>query len=233
MSDSAYLVLMLDGPMQSWGFASRFQRRTTGMHPTKSGVIGMICAAMGLAKGSAAEQEILPKLASLWMMTIAIPRIDKQFSRSLPVLRLVDYHTVLDTRRASGKMNQDAVITHRQYLLDSRFGVILFGEGILLANAAEALKNPQWGVWLGRKSCIPAEPIYRGIFQTQDEAQRELIDSAVIDRFTRISEVGKFAEGNDSICDQPINFGDGTSSGPDKRQFAHRRIYVQPASQVS
>ena len=47
-----YLALLLDGPLQSWGFSSRFQRRTTGLHPTKSGVIGMICAAMGLAKGS-------------------------------------------------------------------------------------------------------------------------------------------------------------------------------------
>ena len=63
MFDSAYFVLMLDGPMQSWGFASRFQRRTTGMHPTKSGVIGLICAAMGLPKGSKTEADLLPKLA--------------------------------------------------------------------------------------------------------------------------------------------------------------------------
>ena len=56
MSDAAYLAILLDGPLQSWGFASRFQRRTTALHPTKSGVIGLISAAMGLAKGSAAER---------------------------------------------------------------------------------------------------------------------------------------------------------------------------------
>ena len=60
MSSNAYLALLLDAPLQSWGFASRFQRRTTGLHPTKSGVIGLICAAMGIGKGTDAERETLP-----------------------------------------------------------------------------------------------------------------------------------------------------------------------------
>ena len=57
-TDGSCLALMLDAPLQSWGFESRFQRRTTGLHPTKSGVIGLICAAMGLAKGSTEENSV-------------------------------------------------------------------------------------------------------------------------------------------------------------------------------
>src|SRR5450759_1581166 len=132
MSETAYLVLLLDSPLQSWGSASRFQRRTTGLHPTKSGVIGLICAAMGLAKGSAEERAMLPKLAALKMISIAIPRNVHEAAGPLPVLRLEDYHTVLDTRRASGAMNKDAVVTHRQYLLEARFGVILAGDRSVL-----------------------------------------------------------------------------------------------------
>ena len=49
------------------------------------------------------------------------------------------------------------------------------------------------------------------------------------DEFTTITEVGDFAEGTDSLSDQPVSFGDGTSSGPDKRRFAVRRIKVVPA----
>src|SRR5574337_252649 len=99
MSDkTAHLALLLDAPMQSWGFESRFQRRTTGLHPTKSGVIGMICAAMGLAKGSVEERAMLPMLAELEMTSIVIPR--KQTSPwsgdtiELPVGRQEDFHTV-------------------------------------------------------------------------------------------------------------------------------------------
>ena len=48
MSDRAYLALYFDAPLQSWGYASKFDRRTTLAHPTRSGVIGLLCAAAGI-----------------------------------------------------------------------------------------------------------------------------------------------------------------------------------------
>jgi CRISPR system Cascade subunit CasD len=224
--------MLLDGPLQSWGFASRFDRRTTGLHPTKSGVIGLICAAIGLAKGSPEEAALLPDLAALKMMTIAIPR-GRPGGRPRKIRRLEDYHTVQGTRRASGKPNPDAVITRREYLLDARFGVILKGPQSVLERAAAALDDPVWGVWLGRKSCIPAEPIGRGLFDTQVAAVRDLVGERLIDEFTTVVEVNDFAEGTDSISDQPISFGDGASSGLDTRRFAVRRIAVRPAVRPS
>ena len=41
------LLLRLEGPMQSWGTQSRFRDRDTGLEPSKSGVIGLLCAALG------------------------------------------------------------------------------------------------------------------------------------------------------------------------------------------
>jgi CRISPR system Cascade subunit CasD len=121
MSETAFLSLLLDSPLQSWGFASRFQRRTTGLHPTKSGVIGLICAAMGLAKGSPEERETLPELVKLNMSSIAIPRDD--------VRRLEDFHTTgggydkkvepqFIPRKASGRACDNPTVSRRQYLLD-------------------------------------------------------------------------------------------------------------------
>jgi CRISPR system Cascade subunit CasD len=218
--------------MQSWGFSSRFQRRTTGLHPTKSGVIGLICAAMGLAKGSSEERAMLTELTKLKMSSIIIPRDGPGVDTFLPVVRLEDYHTVLDTRRASGKMDEDAVVTRRQYLLDARFGVILAGDRFVLGRVAAALEDPVWGVWFGRKNCIPAEPVYRGLFETEDQAQHALIGNRSIEEFTTVSEVSVFAEGTDSISDQPVSFGDSRSSGPDKRQFAARRIKMVPGRSI-
>ncbi len=230
-SDDGYLALLLDAPMQSWGFASRFQRRTTGLHPTKSGVIGLICAAMGLAKGSTEEQQLLPKLAKLAMTIIAMPRYD--------VRRLEDFHTVLNTRRASGKMNDDPVVTRRQYLLDARFGVILAGDRGLLDRVSAALQDPVWGVWFGRKSCIPAAPVFVELCESQDLAWKAILrvcklsEETLMDTFTSVTEVKDFDKGTDSLSDQPVSFGDGTSSGPDKRQFAVRRIALKPGTRQS
>lgn len=220
-NDTAYLALLLDAPIQSWGFASRFQRRTTGLHPTKSGVIGLICAAMGLAKGAAEERQVLPELCTLSMSSISMPRHN--------VRRLEDFHTVLNTRRASGKPNNDPVVTHRQYLLDARFGVLLGGNRALLEKIAAALQDPVWGVWLGRKSCIPSEIICRGVYIDRDAAVRALIGEKAIEQFTVVAEVDNFEDGTDSISDQPVSFGDGTSCGLDKRQFAVRRVCLTPA----
>src|SRR5271166_6549630 len=119
MSETAYLAMLLDAPLQSWGFASRFQRRNTGLHPTKSGVVGLICAAMGLAKGPPEGSVTLANLANLKMTSVVVPRpLPRADAAELPVRRLVDYHTALDTRRASGALSKDAVVTRREYLLD-------------------------------------------------------------------------------------------------------------------
>lgn len=216
MSDTAHLALLLDGPLQSWGFSSRFQRRTTGLHPTKSGVIGMICAAMGLPKGS--DENAIADLASLRMTSIAIPRW------SLPVLRLLDFHTVQGTRKASGKIDPDAtVITTREYLLDARFGVIFVGPKELLQRVETAMNDPVWGVWLGRKACIPAQPISRGIFDSEQAALRALLGDLAGD-FTCVRDAVSFDEGTDSWNDHPVSYGDGHSSGVEARSFAVRRI---------
>jgi hypothetical protein len=54
-----------------------------------------------------------------------------------------------------------------------------------------------------------------------------------METFTTVAEVERFADGTDSIGDQPVSFGDGTSSGPDKRRYATRRITVKPGIRQS
>jgi len=247
MSDTAYLALLLDAPLQSWGFSSRFQRRTTGLHPTKSGVIGLISAAMGLAKGSAEERTMLPELSKLKMSSIAITHQQTNAwtgeTTELAARRLEDFHTVgggydKETqrqsipRKASGGPCDNPTVSRRQYLNDARFGVILAGDRFVLERVAAALEDPVWGVWFGRKSCIPAEPVFRGLFETEPKAQHALIGHRSFEEFTSVSEVSDFADGTDSISDQPVSFGDGTSSGPDKRQFAVRRIKLVPGRAI-
>jgi CRISPR system Cascade subunit CasD len=101
-----------------------------------------------------------------------------------------------------------------------------------LERVAAALTDPVWGVWFGRKSCIPAEPVCRGLADTEPQARHALIGDESIDEFTTVSEASDFADGTDSISDQPVSFGDGASSGPDKRQFAVRRIKLIPGRSI-
>lgn len=253
-TNAAYLALLLDAPMQSWGFESRFQRRTSGLHPTKSGVIGLICAAVGLAKGSQQEAELLPRLVGLKMTSVVIPRRSQPpwsaAPEDVPVRRMEDFHTAgggydKETqrqsipRKASGGPCDDPTVTRRQYLLDARFGVILEGDRSLLERVAGRLEDPCWGVWFGRKSCIPAAPVLVGLKESSEEAWRAVLracgleEGSPLESFTVVAEARRFEEGTDSLADQPLSFGDGRSSGPDTRQFAVRRIRVQPGVGLS
>jgi putative transposase len=74
-------------------------------------VAGLICAALGLKKGSQVEAHTLAGLASAPMLSITIPK-------TRPILRMQDFQTVLGTRRASNKLNEDPVVTRRDYLLE-------------------------------------------------------------------------------------------------------------------
>ncbi|MGD0400475.1 MAG: type I-E CRISPR-associated protein Cas5/CasD [Syntrophobacteraceae bacterium] len=215
-SDRLFLALRLQGPLQSWGFDSQYNRRNTGLMPTKSAIAGMCCAALGLPRGSDKEQKFLASFGAVRMTSISIPR--KGVGKELPVRRLQDYHTVQNTRRASGSINNDCVLTHRQYLTDAAFGVLLEGNGILLGEIAAALADPTWGIWLGRKTCIPSAPVLAGLKDSKEDALLLLIGEDPIELFTRQQEVGKFLDGRDSLPDTPVSF------DTKRRLFSPRRV---------
>lgn len=202
-SDKSFLALRLEGPLQSWGFDSQYNRRNTGLMPTKSAIAGMCCAALGFSRGSENEREFLILFKSVLMTAIAIPRNGEK--KELPVRRLQDYHTVQNTRRANGSINKDCVLTYRQYLTDAAFGVLLEGDTKLLGEISEALADPKWGIWLGRKTCIPSAPVLAGLKDNRNDAFK-LLEEKPLESFTRQVEVENFADGRDSLPDAPISF---------------------------
>ena len=46
----AVLLLRLAAPLQAWGDESKFETRRTMPYPTKSGVVGMVAAALGRSR---------------------------------------------------------------------------------------------------------------------------------------------------------------------------------------
>jgi CRISPR system Cascade subunit CasD len=144
----------LCGPMQSWGTQSRFLVRDTGLEPSKSGVVGLICAAMGKPRD---DREAIAKVAGLKMAV----RADR------PGIMRLDYHTVGGTRSDGddyGVIRADAsgvgpVVSRRYYLADAEFLIGLEGERTALEEIATALSAPRWQIFLGRKSFVPSAPL--------------------------------------------------------------------------
>lgn len=223
-ADTACLVLRLEGPLQSWGTASRFNRRGTDLLPSRSAVMGILCAAMGLPRGSLAERDWLARCAALRMKAVAVPRL--RSGSELAVRRMEDYHTVLDTQKAVGR-NKGCHVTRRQYLTDAAFRVLLSGERPLLEQAAEALQDPVWGLWLGRKCCIPSAPVFAGLFDTESEAANLCLPRR-IDELDWTGDVPSSAEGEDSVLDMPFSFDSAARRFKQRRIRRHRRTCYLP-----
>ena len=234
-SDKSFLALRLEGPLQSWGFDSQYNRRNTGLMPTKSAISGMCCAAFGYPRGCEKEHKFLASFGTVRMTAIAIPR--KGIKKDLPVRRLQDYHTVgggydpnnpnergsitvsAEDGKPRAKNGQSlAVLTHRQYLTDASFGILLEGETSLLRQVADALENPVWGMWLGRKACIPTAPVLAGLRDNKDEAVKLLDLDRPFESYTRQEDVENFADGRDSLPDMPVSF------ATNRRLFSPRRV---------
>jgi len=219
--------------MQSWGHASRFERRTTALHPTRSAVVGLIAAALGIDKHGADEAAQLARFSALHAIVITLPRQSRRNGHLL-IQRLEDYHTVTGIRRASGKVDNDATVqTYRHYLLDARFGVLLEGSSPLLQEIAGALRNPKWGVWLGRKCCLPASPVLVTVKPDRPQAWSELLCRAgyvgneTIEQFDHVIEVAAGDSGADMIEDTPVAFGN-----PIGERHAPRWIRRVPKSSI-
>jgi CRISPR system Cascade subunit CasD len=140
--------------MQSWGTTSRFDQRDTGKEPSKSGVLGLLAAALGI------DREIWnDDLKSLAALTMGV-RHDR------PGVLKRDYQTAGcaatdKMRRADGSLSEDGVTSQRHYLADAVFLVGLQGEDhAQLERAHAALQNPVWPLALGRKSYVPSESVW-------------------------------------------------------------------------
>jgi len=136
------LLLQLAGPMQSWGFRSRFDNRDTGLEPTRSGVLGLLCAAQGRGRDT--------DLSEFERLRMGV-RVDA------PGRVAFDYHTAQPVWRGS----TTTTVSERYYLADARFLVGLQADDtVWLQDLEAALRAPVWPLFLGRKSFAPSLPVH-------------------------------------------------------------------------
>ena len=122
------LLLRLAGPVQSWGIDSKFEVRRTENAPSKSGVTGLLAAALGIQRNE--------DISSLNQLRLGV-RTDQEGKL------LKDFHTA--------HSEKNSYITTRYYLSDAIFLVGLECEDKgFLQKLEYALKHPAFPLFLGR-----------------------------------------------------------------------------------
>lgn len=134
------LLLRLAAPLQSWGSNSKFEIRTTEKMPTKSGVVGMLAAALGLSRDA--------DLSELNALKFGV-RADQEGED------ITDFHMA--------HSEKSSYVTYRHYLCDAVFLAGLEGKEEFLKKLETALENPRFPLFLGRRACPPTLPVVLGI----------------------------------------------------------------------
>lgn len=178
--NSCVFMLRLEGPLQSWGEYGKWSLRETATFPTKSGIVGIIASAMGAGR----EDPILAELSNAIRIAIRADRpgsilndfhtvsgdysayVDDGKSKSRPsegsiwlsdkVFLEKSVYTMIGEKK---EPEYNTIVTERMYLEDASFYVFVKTTDEWRKRIADALWDPVWTPFLGRKCCIPSRPI--------------------------------------------------------------------------
>lgn len=167
----AYLTFVAAAPLASFGDVAPGERRGSAGRPTRSGLLGLVAAALGLERDDRA----------------ALAAVTEGYGLACAVLPgatpLLDYHTVQTPRgtdlnrfsRGHGRPpatraeelaagRHDTLLSRRDYWCDVVVLAALWarhGAPHDLETLAQALRHPRFALYLGRKSCplmLPLNP---------------------------------------------------------------------------
>jgi len=174
-----YLIFRLYGMMASWGDIAVGEFRPTFNRPSKSAVMGLVAAALGIWRD---EEERQRDLALGYLMAV---RTDG------PGILMRDYHTIqvpsagtgattdpVATRRdelAVPPEELNTILSSRDYRCDAVFTICLWSRTASppypLAALKTHLENPAFVLYLGRKSCPLALPVHAQVVNAENLAE--------------------------------------------------------------
>ncbi len=204
-----FLILKLHGVMQAWGEHTFEDYRPCHPFPTRSGVIGLIGACLGVDRRAHDAMTDLGASFSFAVRSDARPA------------KIVDFHTVMGARKVDGKPNPNPVVSIREYLCDARFTLALrFAENapVPLDVVREAVENPVYTPFLGRRSCPLTRPMFEAVIHARGFL--EALEQVAPHSGTVYSEDAEKDASRLMVRDVPLPSG--------KRQFANRPVYIIP-----
>lgn len=175
-----YLIFQLYGPLASWGDIAVGEDRRSDLIPTKSAILGLITAAIGLKRPDTVQSEMeradLEEQHKLFAKRYGVAaRLD---AVGIPI---IDYHTsevpsgkgyatrrdevlAILNQKKSGVPFKGTVLSRREYRQDVFCAVAIWGlqkTFYSLTSIRSKLLEPTFLLYLGRKACplsLPLDP---------------------------------------------------------------------------
>jgi len=174
-----YLLFRLYGPLAAWGDTAVGEYRPTYSHPSKSAILGLVAAALGIRRDEEEQQLALANGYGFAVRVEAAGHLLSDFhsySRPKPKKNskpkkkpkpkddeaddsLAKYATRRDELRSG---DFETKLSTREYRCDALYTVCLWQRESAphaLSEIKEKLRFPEFTLYLGRKSCPLALPV--------------------------------------------------------------------------
>ena len=190
-----FLIFRLWGPMASWGEIAVGERRGSWGRPSRSGVLGLVAAALGIERSDAPAHQQLEEGLGLAVRVNhpGKPLRDYHTAQSPSQKRGLRWATRRDELNPASDLN--TILSERGYYTEMNGLIALWARGACstypLAQIEARLAEPVFTLYLGRKACplglppaarlVSAESLDAG-FQAYDVIAAEMA-----------SKLGKYA----------------------------------------
>lgn len=213
-----YLVFQLYGPLASWGDIAVGETRPSALTPTKSAILGLVAAALRLKRPDTIHYEHdEPRIARERVECEAShSKLAEGYGIAIKMealgLPLSDYHTVQVPSSGTGrnrrtfpsrrdelttghKADLNTILSRREYRQDAYCAVALWTRPdalYALNQLRDALLEPGFTLYLGRKACPVALPLQPNVVQAE-HIEDALADTSLGNVLKMLAE----AEGRD------------------------------------
>jgi len=217
-----FLIIKLQGAMQAWGGHTYEDYRPSLIFPTRSAIVGLLGACLGI------EREDIKALKTLDKSFQLTVRVDKRKiarrknteDKFVSMQKITDFHTVQHARKVDGKPRTEAIVSRREYLCDAEFTLALafiketdYG----LERVKQAIQKPVYTPFLGRRSCPMQRPLFEAVVNAENaQAALSQIEPC---QGTLYSELELNGGTPMMVRDQPL-------FATAVRQFNNRKIYI-------
>ena len=158
-----YLLFQLYGVLAAWGDQAVGGERPSSNHPSRSALLGLLAAAMGIRRDEEDKLEELSRQCRFAIKLHSMGHVLRDFHTTQvpPAIKKTKH---LYTRRDElGESKLGTILSSREYRQDALSVIALwFEDGVYsLSDVQQGLIHPCFHLYLGRKSCplsVPLKP---------------------------------------------------------------------------
>lgn len=172
-----YLIFQLQAPLSAWGETAVGEYRPSANYPSESALIGLLAAALGIDRSDENQHQTLIAELSFAIGVQSTGRLLRDYQTAQVPGRVSLKNRPHRTRRDELNMPKEelnTILSTRDYRQGAACLVAVQTKtdaSFSLVDLAQAIQQPKFVLYLGRKTCPPSLPLWPQVVAAENALQ--------------------------------------------------------------